>query len=114
MAHACSTPISVPRERLLAVELAGLPAALFTTSTARERRLRLLPRWMATLQMVAKMNRGRPTVAIVASGDKNPRTFQGGMLEAGLLPLNQLLYLCLGHWLDSRTVRHPATVIPSV
>ena len=82
MAHACSTPISVPRERLLAVELAALPAALFTTSTAHEQRLRLLPRWMATVQMVAKLNRGRPTVAIVASGGRNPSTSQAAMLEA--------------------------------
>ena len=101
VAHACSTPISVPQERLLAVELAGLPAALFTTSTAREQRLRLLPRWMATLQMVAKLNRGRPTVAIVASGDRNPSTFQAAMLRGGLLTADRLLHLCFTHRVDS-------------
>ncbi len=98
VAHACGTPISVPQERLLAVELAGLPTALFTTSTAREQRLRLLPRWMATMQMVARLNRGRPTVAIIASGDG---TLQGATLEAGHLFVHHLLCCCFDYGVNS-------------
>ncbi|KAL0027124.1 hypothetical protein WJX79_008077 [Trebouxia sp. C0005] len=67
IAHATGTPVGVAAERLITVSIAGLPMELFTTDMSSTR-IRALPKWMVTVEMIAKLNRSRPTMGVIPTG----------------------------------------------
>ena len=60
-------PVAVSKARSAIMRLAGVPEAAFAVERGGDR-LRVLPRWQVTLDLVANLNRLEPTVAIVPSG----------------------------------------------
>ena len=69
IAAALQRPVAVSAARGAIMRLAGAPESAFEVKKGGER-LRLLPRWQVTAELVATLNRARPTVAIILSGAK--------------------------------------------
>lgn len=87
-------PVAVSEVRSSVMRLAGVPESAYAVERGGDR-LRVLPRWQVTLDLVARLNRLAPTVAIIPSG-KHPHSFMGCSTKncsSTLLPIN-IIHLC--------------------
>ena len=68
IAAARGQPVGLTSVRSAIMRLAGVPESAFQVERGGPHSLRVLPRWQLKPDLVARLNRVTPTVAIIPSG----------------------------------------------